>query len=250
MEAIELRQVTKVYDGRSALSNVSITFAPGEHTAIIGPSGSGKTTLLGLLGRLYDAQQGTLRLDGVPIRSLTLETLRGALGYVPQDSFLFSEPYHENIRFGADEELNDLEVAELIERAAMTEEVLRFPSGADTVIGERGVTLSGGQRQRTCIARALARNPRILILDDCLSAVDTETERELLGNLRTAGEGRTVIVAAHRLSTVAEADQILILTQEGRVEDLGTHSELLERDGWYRTTWEQQQRRRELEVES
>ena len=249
---LDLKDVGFTYGqaSRPALRGVSVHVPAGTTLGVVGPTGAGKTTLLGLLGRLYDAQEGTLSLDGVPLRSLSLRTLRGALGYVPQDSFLFSEAYHENIRFGADEELTDSQVAELIERAAMTEEVRQFPNGVDTVIGERGVTLSGGQRQRTCIARALARDPRILILDDCLSSVDTETERTLLANLRTAGEGRTVIVAAHRLSTVAEADQILILTQDGQVEDLGTHSQLLERDGWYRMTWEQQQRRRELEVES
>jgi ATP-binding cassette subfamily B protein len=229
-----------------ALSGVNVRVPAGSTLGIVGPTGSGKTTLLHLVGRLFEPP-GRITLDGVDVRELTLSELRGALGYVPQDSFLFSVPYHENIRFGADRELSDDEVRALIARAAMTEEVAGFPDGLDQLVGERGVTLSGGQRQRTCIARALARDPRVLILDDCLSAVDTETERELLGSLRTAGEGRTVLVAAHRLSTVAEADQILVLGRGGHVEALGDHEALLARDGWYRTTWEQQQRRAALE---
>jgi ATP-binding cassette subfamily B protein len=188
-------------------------------------------------------------LDGVPIRELPLASVRGALGYVPQDSFLFSERYEDNIRFGADRELSDAEIDALIARAAMTDEVARFPQGKTTLVGERGVTLSGGQRQRTCIARALAREPRVLILDDCLSAVDTETEAQLVASLSAAGEGRTVLVAAHRLSTVRDADQILVLTARGAVEALGTHDELLRRGGWYADTWARQQRRESLREE-
>ena len=169
------------------------------------------------------------------------------LGYVPQEAFLFSEPYRDNIAFGADEELSDERLAELIERAAMDEEVAEFPGGVDQMIGERGVTLSGGQRQRTCIARALAKDPPVLVLDDCLSAVDTETEVRLLGQLRAAGEGRTVVVAAHRLSSVRNAEQIIVLDATGRVAARGTHAQLTERDGWYKDTWERQQLREELE---
>ncbi len=232
-----------------ALQNISVTAPAGSTLGVVGPTGSGKTTLLNLIGRMFEPE-GTLRLDGHDVRELTLSSLRGALGYVPQDSFLFSLPYHENIRFGADRELSEAEVVALIERASMTDEVADFPHGMNQLVGERGVSLSGGQRQRTCIARALARDPKVLILDDCVSAVDTETEQKLLGSLRAAGEGRTVVVAAHRLSTVMNADTILVLTEDGRVEAIGTHDELVASDGWYASTWEQQQRRESLRGES
>ena len=149
--------------------------------------------------------------------------------------------------FGADHALSDEELARLTEMVCMREEVARFESGPYQRIGERGVTLSGGQRQRTCIARAIARNPRVLILDDSLSAVDTETENQLLDNLRSTGRGRTVVLSAHRLSSVAEADQILVLDRNGHVEDRGSHEELLGRKGWYRSTWRRQQAQEELE---
>lgn len=229
-----------------ALSGLTFDVGAGETLGVVGPTGSGKSTLLNLVGRLFEAGEGTISLDGTPIRDLPLRTLRGALGYVPQDSFLFSERYDDNIRFGADDELADADVDALIERVAMRDEVAEFPDGKATVVGERGVTLSGGQRQRTCIARALARDPRVLVLDDCLSAVDTETEKDLMASLRTAGQGRTVVVAAHRLSTVRDADRIVVLASDGRLESVGTHAELIVRDGWYRSTWEQQQRTQSL----
>lgn len=229
-----------------ALKNVSVEIEAGGTLGVVGPTGSGKSTLLNLVGRLFEADAGKIRLDGHDVTDLPLATLRGSLGYVPQDSFLFSEAYEENIRFGADGPISDEEVDRLIERVAMKDEVAEFPGGKHTIVGERGVSLSGGQRQRTCIARALARNPKILVLDDCLSAVDTETERDLVGSLRTAGEGRTVLVAAHRLSTVKEADRILVLSKDGSVETTGTHDELIARPGWYRDTWDQQQRTESL----
>jgi ATP-binding cassette, subfamily B, multidrug efflux pump len=248
---LEFDNVSFAYgeDHAPALQNISVTAPAGSTLGIVGPTGSGKTTLLHLIGRMFEPE-GTLRLDGHDVRELTLASLRGALGYVPQDSFLFSLPYHENIRFGADRDLTDAEVESLIERASMTDEVADFPNGIEQLVGERGVTLSGGQRQRTCIARALARDPKVLILDDCVSAVDTETEQALLGSLRDAGEGRTVIVAAHRLSTVMNADTILVLTENGEVEATGNHNELIAADGWYASTWEQQQRRESLDGDS
>jgi ATP-binding cassette subfamily B multidrug efflux pump len=229
-----------------ALSHVSFDVPAGATLGIVGPTGAGKSTILNLVGRLIEVTSGRILLDGVPLRDLPLSTVRTALGYVPQDSFLFSERYEDNIRFGADRELTDAEIDTLIERAALTDEVARFPDGKRTLVGERGVTLSGGQRQRTCIARALARDPRVLVLDDCLSAVDTETERHLLASLSAAGAGRTVLVSAHRLSTVRGADQILVLSARGVPEALGTHDELIAAGGWYAETWERQQRRETL----
>jgi ATP-binding cassette subfamily B protein len=182
------------------------------------------------------------------VRDLSISELRGALGYVPQDSFLFSEPYRDNIAFGVDGGLSEEKLKSVIELACMTDEVARFPDGLDQLIGERGVTLSGGQRQRTCIARALAKEPRVLVLDDALSAVDTETETTLIGNLRRAGEGRTVVIAAHRLSSVAGADRIVVLSRDGTIEAIGKHRDLLARDGWYKDTWSRQQAQDEISV--
>lgn len=232
---------------RSTLSGIDLRVPAGATLGIVGPTGCGKTTLLGLIGRLHDATEGVVTLDGIGVRNLRLEELRGVLSYVPQDSFLFSDTYRNNLLFGADEHLEDEELLALVETACMSEEVAAFPDGLDELIGERGVTLSGGQRQRTCIARALARDARVLILDDCLSAVDTETEQVLLKGLRAAGHARTVLVAAHRISTVAHADEVLVLSAEGTVADRGTHAELSARPGWYQETWQRQQVEEALE---
>ena len=244
---LSLRRVGYTYPGseQPALVDVSVDVPAGATLGVVGPTGSGKSTLLNLVGRLFEAR-GEIRLDGVPIRDVPLRSLRAALGYVPQDSFLFSDTYRANLDFGADQPLSDARLARVIEHAGMTEEVAAFRGGYEQMIGERGVTLSGGQRQRTAIARALARDPRVLILDDALSAVDTETEHELLRSLRAAGSGRTVIIAAHRLASVRHADRILVL-RNGRVEAQGTHEELLQRSSWYRETWERQRMQEELE---
>ncbi len=244
---LSLRDVSFIHEDspRPAVTGIHVDVPAGTTLGVVGPTGSGKSTLLNLLGRLFEAR-GEIRLDRVPIRELSLGTLRGALAYVPQDSFLFSDTYRANVEFGAEAPLDDRELARLIESAGMTAEVAAFPGGTEQLIGERGVTLSGGQRQRTCIARALARDPRVLILDDALSAVDSETEARLLANLRSAGRGRTVVIAAHRLAAVKDAEQILVL-RGGRMEALGTHAELLERSSWYRETWERQRMMEELE---
>jgi len=245
--ALSLRRVSYTYPGapRPALTDVSVEVPAGSTLGVVGPTGSGKTTLLSLIARLYEAR-GEIRLDDVPIRSLAVADLRDALGFVPQDSFLFSDTYRSNVGFGARGELDDSELERLIAAVDMREEVAAFPDGPDQLIGERGVTLSGGQRQRTCIARAIAKDPRVLVLDDTLSAVDTQTESRLLANLRAVGRERTVVVSAHRLATVREAERILVL-REGRVEASGTHDELLLRSDWYRRTWERQRMLDELE---
>lgn len=244
---LELERVSFRYAGaeRAAVDGVSLTVPANTVLGVVGPTGSGKSTLLNLLTRLFDAQQGEIRLDGTPIRDLSLSTLRSALGYVPQDSFLFSDTWRANVGFGSEEPLDDAAIADLARRACMTDEIATFPDGFDQKIGERGVTLSGGQRQRSCIARALARDPRVLVLDDALSAVDTETEAQLVRNLQSASHGRTVIIAAHRLSTVRHAGQIVVL-ERGRVVQRGTHDELLEQPGWYADTWARQQAQAEL----
>jgi ATP-binding cassette subfamily B protein len=244
---LELERVSFRYADapRAAVDDVSLSIPANSVLGVVGPTGSGKSTLLNMLTRLFDTQQGEIRLDGAPIKRLSLSTLRTALGYVPQDSFLFSDTWRANVGFGSDEPLDDATVAELADRACMAGEVATFPNGYDQKIGERGVTLSGGQRQRTCIARALASDPRVLVLDDALSAVDTETEAQLVRNLKSESHGRTVIIAAHRLSTVRHADAIVVLDQ-GRIVQRGRHDELLAQPGWYSETWSRQQAQAEL----
>jgi ATP-binding cassette subfamily B multidrug efflux pump len=244
----DLREVSFTYPGAEspALSGLNLHIPAGSRFGVVGPTGCGKTTLLNLLGRIYDCQ-GEISLDGIPLRQLRIAELRAPLGYVPQDSFLFSDTWADNVAFGCEGELGDERLVELAELVCMTEELGEFHGGLQQLIGERGVTLSGGQRQRTAIARALARDPRVLILDDALSAVDTETERHLIDHLRRAGQARTVLIAAHRLSSVREAEQILVLDSSGSPTEKGTHEELLASGGWYARTWAQQQTRHELE---
>lgn len=246
--SLRLRNVSFRYPGseREALQGITLALPAGSTLGVVGPTGSGKSTLLDLIGRFHEAE-GELSLDGVPLRRWRLDTLRGALGYVPQDGFLFSDTWRANVSFGLESELDDKRLAALARAAALEEDVAAFEHGFDQRIGERGVTLSGGQRQRTALARALAVSPPILVLDDALSAVDTRTERRLIESLRAAGEGRTVVIAAQRLSAVAHADQVLVLGRDGRPEALGSPAELLARPGWYRETWRRQQAAEELE---
>lgn len=248
--ALALREVAYAYPGAAkvAVSGLSIDLPAGSVLGVVGPTGSGKTTALLMLARMMDPTRGSIAIDGVDLRDASIADVRGAIGYVPQDSFLFSDTWRENVSFGLESPVDDERLARLADEVCMTDEVARFPQGFDQRIGERGVTLSGGQRQRTCIARALARDPRILVLDDALSAVDTETEARLISNLRAAGRGRTVVIAAHRLSSVVAADLVVVLDRDGRVEAQGTHAQLVERAGWYRDTWLRQQARDELSV--
>lgn len=230
---VEFRHLTFRYGDRIVLEDVSAVLPAGSVTAIIGATGSGKSTLLSLLPRLHDAPPGTVFVDGIDVRRLPLATLRGAIGFVPQEPFLFSDTLAENIAFGvpaADATRERIEAAAHVAR--LDQDVAGFPKGYDTAVGERGITLSGGQKQRTAIARALMVDPRILVLDDALSAVDTYTEEEILARLRVAMRGRTAILVSHRVSTVRDADQILVLHQ-GRVAERGRHDELVALNGLY-----------------
>ena len=245
---VELRGVSFAYGGTIVLHDVSFRVPAGGSLAIVGPTGSGKSTLVNLLPRLFDAQQGEVLIDGVDVRRYPLRTLRRAVGYVPQETYLFSVPLRENVGFGNDEELALERLEWAADVAQLNKAVEDFPARYDTMIGERGVTLSGGQKQRTAIARAVAKDPRILILDDALSSVDTYTESEILRRLRGVMRERTSIVVAHRISTVKDADEILVL-DEGRIVERGTHLELLEHGGLYAQMYRRQLLEEELEVD-
>jgi len=221
-----------------ALRNVTLHVPAGTMLGIIGRTGSGKSTICNLLVRVYDATSGRIALDGRDVTSLTLAGLRGAVGYVPQDTFLFSDTIRENIRFGAPD-ATDEQVRKAAHVAGIADEIESFPQGMDTVIGERGVTLSGGQKQRIAIARALVTDPAIVILDDALSSVDTATEEKIQQELGQALGGRTSIIVAHRISSIKGADQIVVL-DDGRVVERGTHAELLRARGLYASTYERQ----------
>jgi ATP-binding cassette subfamily B protein len=247
--AIEIRNLTFTYPGsdRPVLSNVSLTIPAGSSAAFVGATGSGKTTLISLLPRLHEPPAGTVLIDGVDVREIPLAKLRGALGFVPQEPFLFSDTIAENIRYGQHQgsAAGALEHAAAVSR--LDNDAASFQNGYDTVIGERGITLSGGQKQRTAIARAVHSDPRILVLDDALSAVDTSTEEEILAGLRTVMRQRTSIIVAHRVSTVRQAAQIFILDQ-GRIVERGTHDQLVLRDGQYASMYRKQLLEEELEA--
>ena len=238
--AVEFRDVTFAYNGRPVLSNVSARVEPGHVLALIGPTGSGKSTLVELLPRLFDPPPGAVFVDGVDVRDLPLDQLRGAIGYVPQEPLLFSETVGGNVAFGAlaDGGTEALagpitgRVTEVVALAQLDTDVADFPKELATEVGERGITLSGGQKQRAALARALLTDPRILILDDALSAVDTHTEGAILSRLRGVMRERTTILVSHRISTVRDADLILVL-DDGRVVERGTHDELVAAGGLY-----------------
>src|SRR5690606_26457073 len=206
---IEFRNVSFVYDdtGIRALDNVSFSVGKGRTLAILGKTGSGKSTVLALLTRLYDTTSGEVLIDGKPIRDVNLVSLRDSIGIVPQDAFLFSDTIRNNIRFGK-EDATDEEVVEAAKKAVVHDNIAGFNLQYETILGERGITLSGGQKQRVSIARAIIRNPKILLLDDCLSAVDTETEEAILNNLDDVSRGKTTIIVSHRVSSARNADQI------------------------------------------
>jgi ATP-binding cassette subfamily B protein len=232
---------------KPVLENISLHVPAGSILAIVGPTGSGKSTLAALIARLWDAPPGTLLIDGRPIREWPLETLRRAVGYVPQDTFLFSETLRENLAFGIDD-ATDQQIRAAAEVASIAAEIDEFPAKFDTMVGERGITLSGGQKQRMAIARAVIRDPRILILDDSLSSVDTGTEEQILRRLESILRQRTTVLISHRVSTVQHADQIVVL-RDGRIVERGTHSELLVRGGYYADLYQKQLLEEELERE-
>jgi ATP-binding cassette subfamily B protein len=232
--------------GPTVLHDITLDIPAGTSLAITGPTGSGKSTLVALIPRLYDAPAGSITLDGRPLRDYPLQTLRGAIGYVPQETFLFSTTIADNIAFGRPA-ATEPEIESAATTAHIATEIRDFPAGFQTVVGERGMTLSGGQKQRTAIARALLREPQILILDDALASVDTHTEDQILTGLRQAMQGRTTLLIAHRISTARNADRIAVLI-DGRIAELGTHDELLARNGYYANLAEKQSLEEEIRV--
>ena len=231
---IVFKNVSFTYDDTNiqALNDVSFTLKEGETLAILGKTGSGKSTILDLIGRLYDIDEGTIEINDIPVDRHNLNTLRSHIGYVPQDAFLFSDTIKNNIKFGKGD-ATDEEVIEAAKNAHVHKNIVKFSKGYDTVLGERGITLSGGQKQRVSIARAIIKSPKILLFDDCLSAVDTETEEKILNNLKKILIGKTAIIVSHRVSSAKNADKIIVL-EDGKILQEGTHESLVNAEGHYK----------------
>lgn len=243
---IEFKNLSFTYPdtGITALKKVSFSVKSGETLAIIGNTGSGKSTILELIGRLYDVEGHQLAVDDTPIKNLHLKSLRTSIGYVPQDAFLFSDSIGNNIKYGK-ENATDKEVIAAATVAAVHKNIEGFSKGYDTILGERGITLSGGQKQRVSIARAIIKDPQILLFDDCLSAVDTETEEEILQNLNLISQNKTTIIVSHRVSSAKNADSIIVL-DEGTIIQKGSHSELMHQEGYYKELYSKQLLEKEM----
>jgi ATP-binding cassette subfamily B protein len=244
--SITFKEVSLTYDDTNitALKNISFSVNSGETLAVFGKTGSGKSTLVNLIARVYDTTDGVIRLDNTPIREINLDNLRSQIGFVPQDPFLFSESIEDNIKFGKDN-ATEKEIISAAKNAVVHDNIVNFTKGYKTVLGERGVTLSGGQKQRVSIARAIIKNPKILIFDDCLSAVDTETEEKILSNLDKVSKNKTTFIISHRVSSAKNADKILVL-DEGRIIQQGTHNQLITQEGYYKNLYEQQLLEKEI----
>ncbi|RZN83238.1 MAG: ABC transporter ATP-binding protein [Winogradskyella sp.] len=244
--AVTFNDVTFTYPDTNitALKNVSFDIKSGEKLAILGMTGSGKSTILDLIGRLYDTENGNVLIDDKEITDLNLYSLRESIGYVPQDAFLFSDSIKNNIKFGKEDATDD-DVIEAAKNAKVHKNIVGFKDGYETVLGERGITLSGGQKQRVSIARAIIKSPEILLFDDCLSAVDTETEEKILKNLERVSKNKTTIIVSHRISSAKNADKIIVL-DEGKIIQRGTHKTLKEIDGYYKDLYVKQRSEKEM----
>lgn len=244
---IEFKNVSFTYPdtGIKALRDISFTVNPGESLSIIGTTGSGKSTVSNLVSRMYDVREGQILIDGIPIEEYNLNNLRSQIGYVPQDVFLFSDTIYNNIGFGLDN-LVEEKIVQAAKDADVYDNIISFPTGFQTRVGERGITLSGGQKQRVSIARAIVREPKILMLDDALSAVDTNTENNILNSLKRIMQGRTTLIISHRVSSAKLATKIVVLV-DGAIVEEGTHDSLLEQNGLYRDLYEKQTQTEEVE---